>query len=134
MPQKAAGSRPGNGRALLASIPVLIILLPLACYIARGVVSLGDEPIERPKGACIEGKDAQYMRFQHWEYLMELREEVVRNGNRTRGGLFTCRECHPSRERFCDKCHNAVSLKPDCFDCHDYAEPSGEPRIGKVGE
>ena len=129
MPQKAAGSPPGNRRALLASVSLLIILLPLVCYIARGVISLGGEPsgpfIERPKGEyCMEGKSGRYMRFQHWEYLMELREEVVRNGNRTRGGLFTCHECHQSRERFCDRCHNAVSLKPDCFDCHDYPEPA----------
>ena len=146
MPQKAASSRPGNGRALLASIPVLIILLPLVCYIARGVISLGGEPsgplLERPEGEyCMEGTDPQYkrldrqyMRYRHWEYLMELREEVVRYGNRTRGGLFTCHECHQSRERFCDRCHNAVSLKPDCFDCHDYPEPADLPRIGKVGE
>ena len=127
MPQKAANSRPGNGRALLASIPVLIILLPLVCYIARGVVSLGGEPseplLELPNAkytSCMEGKDAQYMRYRHWEYLMELREEVVRYGNRTRGGLYTCRECHQSREAFCDRCHDAVSLKPDCFDCHYY--------------
>ncbi len=127
MPDKAASSRPGNGRALLASVPVLIILLPLAWYIARGVISLGGEPspplLEKAATTgttCMEGKDAKYMRYQHWEYLMELREEVVRHGNGTRGGLFTCAQCHQSRKQFCDKCHDAVSLKPDCFDCHDY--------------
>ena len=127
MPQKAANSRQGNGRVLLASIPVLIILLPLVWSVARGVISLGGEPseplLERPKSkstSCMEGKDAQYMRYRHWEYLMELREEVVRHGNRTRGGLHTCAECHQSRTRFCDRCHDAVSLKPDCFDCHYY--------------
>lgn len=146
MPQKAASSPPGNRRAFLASIPVLIILLPLVCYVARGVVSLGEERsqpfIELPDGEyCMEGTDpryerldAQYMRFRHWEYLMELREEVVRYGNRTRGGFYTCRKCHPSRERFCDRCHNAVSLKPDCFDCHDYPEPLDGAQIEKVGE
>ena len=132
MPQKAVSSRSGNGRALLASIPVLIILLPLVCYIARGVISLGGEPsgpfIELANTKytrCMEGEDGegrarQYMRYRHWEYLMDLREDVVRNGNRTRGGFDSCQKCHQSRERFCDRCHNAVSLKPDCFDCHDY--------------
>ncbi len=127
MSQKAASSRSGNGRALLASVPVLIILLPLVCYIARGVVSLGGEPsiplLEQPDAkitSCMEGKDVQYMRYQHWEYLIELREKVVRDGDRASGGLHSCRECHQSRERFCDRCHDAVSLKPDCFDCHYY--------------
>ncbi len=127
MPDKAANSRPGSGKILLASVPVLIILLPLVCYIARGVISFGGEPsppfLERAKTTgttCMEGKSAKYMRYQHWEYLIELREEVVRDGDRTKGGLFSCRECHQSRERFCDQCHNAVSLKPDCFDCHYY--------------
>ena len=146
MPQKAASSPVGNRRALLASIPVLIMLLPLVCYVARSVISFGEEPsqpfIERPDGEyCMQGTDPryerldrQYMRYRHWEYLMELREEVVRYGNRTRGGLFTCHECHPSRKAFCDQCHDAVSLKPDCFDCHDYPEPGDLPQIPKVDE
>ena len=127
MPQKATGSRSGNGRVLLASVPVLIILLPLVCYIARDVISLAGEPaapfLQRPDAkytSCMEGKSTQFMRYQHWEYLKRLREEVVRYGKGNRGGLYSCRECHQSRALFCDRCHNAVSLKPDCFDCHYY--------------
>jgi hypothetical protein len=44
----------------------------------------------------------------------------VRHGKRGEVCLSKCGECHKSRERFCDRCHNAVSLTPDCFGCHYY--------------
>lgn len=65
-------------------------------------------------------KDTAYMRFHHWELLREIREEVVRYGKRTDIGLKKCQECHTSRERFCNRCHEAVSMKPDCYGCHYY--------------
>ena len=60
------------------------------------------------------------MRRHHWELLRGVREEIVRYGKRGEIGLDRCRECHTSRERFCNVCHDAVSLTPDCFDCHYY--------------
>lgn len=120
---KTISSRRG-GRALIASILALIMLAPLGFYLARGAATLGDESqplLERPDAKhkkCV--KDTRYMRYHHWELLRGIREEVVRYGNRGDIGLYTCRECHTSRERFCNKCHDAVSLKPDCFGCHYY--------------
>ena len=49
-----------------------------------------------------------------------LREEAVRYGRRGELSLNKCIECHGSREAFCNRCHEAVSLEPDCFGCHDY--------------
>ena len=46
--------------------------------------------------------------------------QVVRYGIRGEIGLKKCKECHTSRERFCTKCHEAVSLTPDCYGCHYY--------------
>ena len=60
------------------------------------------------------------MRFHHWELLRLTREEVVRYGIRGDVGLNRCGECHTSRERFCDRCHEATSLHPDCWGCHYY--------------
>ncbi len=123
MPKKAAGSR---GQTLLASIMALIMLCPLGYYLVRGVITQGGEPakafLERPDAkydSCVS-KGTEYMRLHHWELLREIREEVVRYGRVGNVGLNGCRECHTSRERFCDKCHNAVNLKPDCFGCHYY--------------
>ena len=33
-----------------------------------------------------------------------------------------CTKCHTSRVRFCNRCHEAVNLYPDCFGCHYYPE------------
>jgi len=125
MSDKTTDNRSRGGRALIASILALIMFAPLACYLARGAVSLGDQRqplLERPDRRykqCI-GEGTRYMRYHHWELLRGVREEVVRYGNRGQIGLHSCRICHTSREQFCDKCHDAVSLKPDCFGCHYY--------------
>lgn len=65
-------------------------------------------------------RETTYMRYHHWEFLREIREEVVRYGYRRDIGLHKCKECHKSRERFCNRCHDAVSASPDCFGCHYY--------------
>jgi hypothetical protein len=65
-------------------------------------------------------KDTEYMRFHHWELLRDVREEVVRYGNRGEISLLGCRDCHTSRERFCNECHDAASVRPDCYGCHYY--------------
>lgn len=124
-PNKAANSRPGRGRVLLAVVIVLIILIPLGYSIASRIIPKGVEVpevfLERPDAKydrCI--RETEYMRYHHWELLRGVREEIVRYGKRGDIELNTCRECHTSRERFCNACHDAVSLTPDCFECHYY--------------
>ncbi len=104
---------------------LVLVLLPLAYSLVRPAwaASRGDEPfLEKavdPEGkGCV--RDPDEMRFQHWELLRQMREEVVRYGRRSDVGLFSCRDCHQSRVRFCDRCHEKVSLIPDCFHCHYY--------------
>jgi hypothetical protein len=106
-------------------IPVIIILIPFVYSFVSFVVAKATETppplLERPDAQykdCV--KDTDYMRYHHWELLRAVREEVVRYGKRGEIGLNRCRDCHTSRERFCDKCHHAVSLTPDCFGCHNY--------------
>jgi len=115
------------GQAKLAVIiaALVLVLVPLACSTVSQVIPKRTEPsavfLERPDPKyknCV--RDAVYMRFHHWELLRGIREEVVRYGVRGDISLSKCRECHTSRERFCDRCHNAVSLTPDCFGCHYY--------------
>ena len=106
-------------------LPVLLVLLPLGYSVVSSVVppdTRAAEPfLERPDAKydrCV--KDTTYMRFHHWELLRDIRKEVVRYGERGDIGLNKCRECHTSRENFCNRCHDAVSLHPDCFGCHYY--------------
>jgi hypothetical protein len=106
-------------------IPLLIIALPFGYSMLSSLFAQTVDPselfLEKPDPKyteCVE--DRTYMRFHHWELLRNVREEVVRYGKRGDVGLKGCTECHTSRERFCNQCHDAVSLYPDCFDCHYY--------------
>ena len=114
-----------TGQARLAIIVAVLILVPLGFSFVAQVSQTGtessDDFLEKPDPQyeeCV--RETEYMRFHHWELLRGVREEVVRYGIRGDIGLSKCSECHTSRERFCDKCHEATSLTPDCFGCHYY--------------
>ena len=125
--KKAANSRPDGGQALLVVIVLLVLLFPLGYSIACRVI--GQDPglagpfLERPDARfdrCV--KATEYMRFHHWELLKELRDETVRLRKRMDITVDDCRKCHSNREGFCNRCHDAVNLKPDCWGCHYYPE------------
>ncbi|MFH1688255.1 MAG: hypothetical protein ABIE70_12140 [bacterium] len=116
-----------RSRRILLAIPILIVLLPIAFSVISRVAASGVENQERflekpdPKyKECV--RDIEYMRYHHWELLRQIREEVVRYGKRGEVGLSMCRDCHINRDRFCNQCHQAVNLTPDCFGCHYYPE------------
>ena len=113
--------------AVIVLAAAVIILFPIG-YSVVSVAFPGpdpfldiDEPAYQPdekNAACIGGRDRTYMRFHHMDLLKEIRDQVVREGARAEIGLDDCWQCHTSRERFCNRCHNAVNLQPDCFRCH----------------
>lgn len=122
--------RPQRNRNLaLVLVPVLVILAPLGHAVYDAVIA--DDGADAgpflelpptPNEGCV--RDTEYMRFHHWLLLREVRDRAVRDGVRGEITLDGCRECHANRERFCNRCHQAVSLEPDCFGCHYYpAEP-----------
>ena len=115
-----------NKAAVIAAvIPILVILFPITYSIVNPDSTpseLSSQPfLERPDAKyknCV--RDTEFMRFHHWELLRTIREEVVRHGVRGEVGLDMCKDCHTSRERFCNQCHDAVSMTPDCYGCHYY--------------
>ena len=124
---------------LIVVVPVLFILLPLGYNVVHYVLAkppaTAQPFVERPDekyDECV--RETSYMRFHHMDLLAEIRDQVVREGVRGELGLSKCRECHPNRAQFCNRCHNAVNLYPDCFGCHYYPEtpdtPSGEGHDG----
>ena len=122
--------RNGNTSGVVL-ISGLIILVPIAYSVARSVIpQRTDVPqvfLERPAAAfqdCVE--ETSYMRVHHMDLLKQLREEVIRDGIRGELTLEQCARCHTSRERFCDRCHQAASVILDCFGCHYYPEPGSE--------
>jgi hypothetical protein len=112
-------------KVLAVAISALIILCPFVFSVGSFALSQGaqnSQPfLEKPAAKyekCV--RETTYMRFHHMELLKRLREEAVREGKVSEVGLESCCQCHTSRERFCDSCHNAVNLHPDCFGCHYY--------------
>lgn len=72
--------------------------------------------------------DTEYMRENHMEILHQWKVQVVRNDNRIMvtpdGREFemslqnTCLDCHSNYDEFCEKCHNANGVDPNCWTCH----------------
>jgi len=75
---------------------------------------------------CVE--PTPYMRSNHMQLMDFWRDSVVREGNRVYVGAGgnkyimslqnTCMSCHSNKTEFCDRCHNYMAVKPDCWDCH----------------
>ncbi len=75
---------------------------------------------------CVEPR--AFMRAEHMQLLNNWRDSVVRDGNRVYVGFGgkqynmslqnTCMHCHSNKKEFCDNCHNFMSVKPYCWDCH----------------
>jgi hypothetical protein len=111
---------------LIPVVAGVVILSPLAYSVGRFAwVSLFAAPkpflqaASAPSGRCV--RDAAWMRGNHRVFLRELRDKTVRDGIRNEVTLSSCSQCHKDKAQFCDKCHNAVNLRPDCFDCHSYS-------------
>ena len=86
---------------------------------------------------CVEPKE--YMKAEHMQILDVWRDSVVREANRVyiseKGKKFnmslstgddSCMGCHSNKADFCDKCHDYVSVRPYCWDCH--IEPPKEKK------
>ncbi|UCG85056.1 MAG: hypothetical protein JSW71_14075 [Gemmatimonadota bacterium] len=113
---------------VVVTILIVVMLLPFGSSAARFVLArdaeVPDVFLEMPLdyfNRCVE--DTDYMRFRHMDLLKRLREEFIRDGKRGNVSLTKCRDCHTSRERFCNRCHEEASVILDCFGCHYYPEP-----------
>lgn len=104
-----------------------LITAPVWYIMASGEGTYVPEPeIATEDKQCIEA--TQYMRNKHMDFLKDWRESVVREGTRTYvasdGQEYdmsltdTCMDCHLNKAEFCDRCHNYVGAKPNCWDCH----------------
>ncbi len=107
------------GITVIASI--CVILLSPIIYTAMGQGLFGGAPkpdLVLPKsGKCVE--PTEYMRTNHMKLLLHTRKDVVREGIRdVSHTLSNCQTCHTKREEFCDRCHEYIGAKPDCFECH----------------
>ncbi len=118
---------------IAAGILIFVILITFTFWYGKGktflqpALSLDTPAIAQLKEIrCVE--DTAFMRANHMKLLVTWREAAVREGNRLYtardGSIFeaklsgTCLKCHSNKQQFCDRCHNYVGAKPNCFSCH----------------
>jgi hypothetical protein len=111
----------------------LLVFLGLATFplwrdLAAGVTTAGPrQQLPAHEKVCVAG--SPYMKSSHMKLLLDMREQAVRQGNRTYVGLNgrtytislsnTClKECHGSKTKFCDRCHDYAGVSPACWSCH----------------
>jgi hypothetical protein len=104
-----------------------LITFPLWHNFSSGASSKGPEAkILTTERQCVAPK--AYMKTSHMDLLIDWRERL-RDGQRTYttadGRTYdisltgTClKQCHQSKEEFCDRCHNYAVSSTYCWDCH----------------
>ena len=110
------------------AIFVLFVTFPLWFNAFSTAASTVPKPELPPGGEKQCVAPVAEMRASHMVMLNEWRDDVLRDGDRVavtvdgkeyRKGLqITCMQCHTNKEKFCDSCHEYVSVKPNCWDCH----------------
>jgi hypothetical protein len=114
---------------------LLSLLLALYCTAALVVYAGSPEDIPPPKQKyseetlCVE--PVEVMRKQHFEFMLEHRDETVIEGIRTKKhSLNECIDCHITANsqgefarysedtHFCASCHQFAAVNIDCFQCH----------------
>lgn len=125
---------------IIAGIAVFVIAVTFPFWYGKGTAVAPpkldlDTPAiaELAEKHCVE--DTAWMRANHMKLLDVWRDSVVRQGNRTyiakNGKSFemaltgNCLQCHSNKDRFCDRCHDYVGVKPTCFNCHIIPEEIG---------
>jgi hypothetical protein len=131
-----------RGRIVLGLLAFLaLITFPVWYNLVSGQDS-GPPEIVLPTDETRCVADREFMRTEHMQLLMDWRDEVVRDEQRIyttedgrrfpkslAGTMHTedggsCMSCHANKDKFCDRCHDYLSVTPYCWDCH--VEPKGE--------
>ena len=114
------GWKSDKSRILLGLVFFVVVMLVATLYnLAMG--KAGPAPVmDKPTVSKTCVKPTQWMRENHMKLLNDWRDEVVRNaqpgyveveGKRYEKSLSNgCLKCHPSKARFCDRCHQGGSL------------------------
>ena len=115
---------------IVTGLVIFVILAAFPFWYNRGKAAPAPELVltEKAKAAKECVRETTYMRAEHMQLLDLWRHSVVRNTQRVyvnqKGQKFnmslsnTCLDCHSNKTEFCDRCHDYVSVKPYCWDCH----------------
>jgi hypothetical protein len=112
---------------ILAGLIIFLILVTFPFWFNLGKAYEAPElQLPEDEENCI--RETEWMRAEHMQLLDDWRDEAVRNKKRvfvapsgkkyTASLQNTCMDCHESKEKFCDRCHDTTSVSPYCWDCH----------------
>ncbi len=118
-----------GGKIIVGLIIGISLFLSPFIYNAGSSAKAPDPQLtEKAKAAKVCVAPTTYMRESHFTMLDEWRHTAVRDGERyykaTDGKIYykslqvTCMDCHSDKTKFCDQCHNYLSVDPYCWDCH----------------
>ena len=118
-----------NGPQIIVGLVIFLAIFTYPLWSGAGKAAPVPKPQPVPKSVATQCvADTPYMRTSHMTLLNSWRDEVVRDGDRiyvsASGKTFnmslsnTCFECHTSKVKFCDQCHNYLAISPFCWDCH----------------
>jgi hypothetical protein len=108
------------------ALALVALAVPLLCtVVVAGLAARPPAPNPPPVAAGAQSGcplPREQMRYRHMAHLKAVRDRVVRDGDRSAQtqGISSCRNCHASREEFCDRCHDSGGIRIDCFECHAY--------------
>ncbi|PIE57177.1 MAG: cytochrome C [Desulfobulbus propionicus] len=114
-------------KKILVGLGIFVLLVTVPIWYNHGDAGAAPE-VELPENAehCV--LSAEEMRAKHMVLLNRWRDDVLRDGDRAgieidgkhypKSLMLTCMGCHTSKVKFCDRCHEYVSVKPYCWDCH----------------
>ena len=118
-----------DGGKIVAGLVLFLAVVtsPIWYNVVTGKAEYKPEPkIVGQEKECVAPK--AWMTAKHMTLLNDWRNAVVReddlvyvaaNGKTYNMSLSnTCMQCHPNKSEFCDQCHNYMSVKPYCWDCH----------------
>jgi len=125
---------------ILAGLVIFVALMTLPFWygITRGESGAKPNLASPPPGTrCVESRE--FMRDHHMNLLHQWRDAVVREGKRIYVSsdnrefqmslTGTCLGCHGKMDGFCKPCHDYVSIRPYCWDCHiEESDQTGETR------
>ena len=117
---------------IAAGILIFMVFITFPFWYGKGTTSPPVLSLETPAIQALKEKrcleETAWMRSNHMTLLKTWRDAVVRDGNRVytakngkaydRSLSGSCLKCHSNKEQFCDRCHNYLGAKPNCFDCH----------------
>lgn len=116
-----------NSGKIIPGLIIFVLFITIPIWYNHGDAGNAPTP-ELPKDVKNCVLPVEEIRATHMSLLNEWRDDVLREGKREtfelegkqyqKSLMLTCMDCHKSKKKFCDTCHDYASVKPYCWDCH----------------